>query len=210
MAKIIFVHGWGFDPTFWEPLRHEFAQYSTHAVDMGFFGYQSFEDQPYVYVTHSMGLSWVLENVKHPTAIIAINGFTKFIESADWSAGVSRLTLKRMMKGFRVSPQFVWEDLMTKAGMPACTYPDCANEERLLDGLRSLEKGDNRAKWATLECPKLVISSARDEIVPQKLTQASFKGDQICYIEGDHILPLSRTKKVATAMKRFLDELNIE
>lgn len=210
MIKLIFVHGWGLAPDFWGMLRNALPEYQTECVDLGFFGEYHPIDEEAVYVTHSMGLLWLLKNVSRPQAVIAINGFTKFLESQDWPEGVTRLTLKRMMRGFRVNPAFVWQDFMQKAGVDSPICPQNTNRESLSKGLQVLEAEDVREEWTVLECPKLVISSNIDEIVPDKLTQASFSKDEICYIEGNHMLPVSQTKKVAALMNRFLDNLDID
>ncbi len=205
MAKIIFVHGWGFGPSFWDGIREELADLPTDTVDLGFFGSGKTADGD-IYVTHSMGFAWALKHVK-PTAIVAINGFTKFCSGPDWPEGVPPRMLSRMIRQFARAPETVWCDFMKNSGMKDPEYPDNADDHSLLSGLKDLEAWDVRQAFSDFSGDKLIMASTQDRIVPEKLTSASFGDDVIWYKGGNHLLPLYEAQSICTHIRQFLDKL---
>jgi pimeloyl-[acyl-carrier protein] methyl ester esterase len=206
MKKLVFVHGWGFTPEFWQGLANEFSDFTCEFVDLGFVGnVRPINDHDAVYITHSMGLAWVMEQVSDCKAIVAINGFTKFCRDENWPDGVPSKMLERMIRQFERTPEIVWTEFMKNCGVTDPLYPVAAKTDVLIDGLRYLRDCDIRTRFASLSVEKLVISATQDRIVPKKLTCASFGADVIWYKGGNHLLPLFETKKLADDIRRFLD-----
>ena len=56
-VSLLFIHGWGFDATFWRALRDALPDYSTEALDLGYFGAPSSPcpRPPVLVVAHSLG-----------------------------------------------------------------------------------------------------------------------------------------------------------
>lgn len=206
MKKLVFVHGWGFSPEFWRGLATEFSDFTCAFVDLGFINdVHSIKDPDAVYITHSMGLGWVVEQVPSCQAVIAINGFTKFCRDENWSDGVPPRMLERMIRQFDRAPETVWMEFMKNCGAIDPVYPATAKPDALSEGLRYLHDCDIRTKFEELPADKLIIAGDQDRIVPEKLTRASFGKDVIWYKGGNHLLPLFEEKKLATDIRRFLD-----
>jgi pimeloyl-[acyl-carrier protein] methyl ester esterase len=205
MDKVVFVHGWGFDPSFWDPVRERLDGVKSGALNLGFFGEENIIEGD-VYITHSMGLAWTLLNAK-PKALIAINGFTKFCSNEEWVDGVAPRMLHRMIRQFDRNPDKVWCDFMTNSGMKNPEFPDGANPQTLCKGLQNLENWDVREAFSAFSGKKLILSSNKDRIVPEKLTSASFGDDVIWYKEGNHLLPISDPQSVADNIREFLDQI---
>ncbi|SCA54882.1 putative Hydrolase or acyltransferase [Candidatus Terasakiella magnetica] len=208
MTKLIFVHGWGFDASFWDGLRAELPDFDTACVDLGFFNQpEEMLDPDAVYITHSMGMAWVLETVKSCKGLIAINGFSKFCADENWANGVAPRMLSRMIRQFEKTPEKVWTDFMVNCGHAEPILRDTANEQLLLEGLQYLESCDVREKLEGFDAPFLAIAAQKDRIVPENLTRASFGEDVIWYKEGNHLLPMFETKSLAEHIQRFLDRV---
>ncbi|WP_419796629.1 MAG: alpha/beta fold hydrolase [Terasakiella sp.] len=206
MKKLVFVHGWGFGPEFWNGLATELSEFSSEHVNLGFLGdVHSIDDPNAVYITHSMGLAWVVEQVPNCQAVVAINGFTKFCCDEDWLDGVAPRMLERMIRQFDRTPETVWTEFMKNCGGIDPVYPAKANRDALSQGLRYLRDCDIRSKFKNLKADKLIIAGDKDRIVPEKLTRASFGKDVIWYKGGNHLLPLLEEKKLAADIRRFLD-----
>lgn len=83
-AQIVFVHGWGMGPDFWDELAAQLPEFQTRRIDLGFTGPEderlhSASLEPAIYVAHSLGTLWALQN--HSTSmkgLVAINGFACF------------------------------------------------------------------------------------------------------------------------------------
>ncbi|GGF51207.1 alpha/beta hydrolase [Terasakiella brassicae] len=206
MKKLVFVHGWGFAAEFWHGLATELPEFASEFVNLGFLGdVHPINDPNAVYITHSMGLAWVVEQVANCQAIVAINGFTKFCRDENWSNGVPPRMLERMIRQFDRTPETVWTEFMKNCGAIDPVYPTKANTEALSKGLRCLRDCDIRLKFKNLTADKLIIAGDQDRIVPEKLTRASFGEDVIWYKGGNHLLPLFEQKKLAVDIRRFLD-----
>lgn len=205
MTKLVFVHGWGFDPVFWDGVCKALPEQKCVRVDLGFFNDAQGATGD-VYITHSMGLAWTLKFAK-PKAIIAINGFTRFCASDDWLDGVHPRMLSRMIKQFERNPDKVWCDFMKNSGMSDPVYPQNANKDALIQGLKNLADWDVRDAFQSFKGPKLMIAGQEDRIVPEKLTTASFAEEVIWYKQGHHLLPLSDASSIAGHIKSFLDRL---
>ncbi|NVK18274.1 MAG: hypothetical protein HWE30_06250 [Methylocystaceae bacterium] len=209
MKNVVFVHGWGFDASFWEGIASEITGCDIQCVDMGFFGLQNktLPDDA-IYITHSMGLAWTLERANHVEALVVINGFTKFCASTDWPDGVAERMLTRMIRQFDRAPEKVWVEFMKNSGLDAPIYPDEADTNGLKTGLEYLLSVDVRQKYQSLTCPKFILAGGVDTIVTEKLTVASFERDIIWYKEAKHLLPLSHSTDCVRHIQEFLDQLD--
>ena len=205
MGKIVFVHGWGFDASFWDQVRNCLGNLPSEVVDLGFFKEPKTTSGD-IYITHSMGLAWTLKNV-NPRAMVSINGFTKFCSGPDWENGVHPRMLKRMIRQFDKSPENVWSDFMSNSGVDNPNFPAGANLSALTEGLKSLETWDVRKEYENFSGKKLNLASTHDRIVPEKLSTASFGEDVIWYKEGNHLLPISQAQSVADQIQEFLDRV---
>ncbi|MBF0189494.1 MAG: hypothetical protein HQL50_16350, partial [Magnetococcales bacterium] len=122
MSALILVHGWGFGPGVWRPVRAALATFSAEvsevkAWDLGFFG-QIREPLPpngsFVAVGHSLGLLHLLQRLAEDSpkgeelrrrcvALVAINGFSRF-SLCEGYPGVPERVLLRMQRRLRRDP----------------------------------------------------------------------------------------------------------
>jgi len=210
MTKIIFVHGWGFDGSIWDNVICELNDIETVCLDLGFFGQEqtSFNDKDAIFITHSMGLAWVLKNVKPSyKGLVSINGFTKFCQAEDWPEGVPQRMLSRMIRQFDKNPETVWSDFMIKSGLDNPVYPPYTNLATLSKGLKDLGEWDVREEFSALSCPKLICCAKGDMIVSEKLSDDSFGKGVEWYESANHLLPLQQAPSIAAHIRSFVEKL---
>ncbi len=185
---LLLVHGWGFDASFWSPLRDCLAEVETVAWDLGFLGPAAFPPppagRPVIAVGHSFGLLWLLR--RRPLAwqrLVSINGFARFTSSPDFPDGVAPRLLERMIMRFAKDPAQVFADFMGRCGA-AAALPSTCDHAALHAGLEAL------AGWDGRPAPVDVALAGRsDPIAPPTLTQASFAGTAVEWHPGGHLLP---------------------
>ncbi|NHO32470.1 alpha/beta hydrolase [Acetobacter sp. LMG 1636] len=213
--RVVFVHGWSFDRSFWEPVIRKLG-YETHSLDHGFFGTPDLmipEDEPVMAVGHSLGLLWLLstDNLPDGSCILGINGFTRFTRAPDFSAGVAPRVLDRMRTGLHRGAGDVIRQFRTNCGLAAehieeRTSPAEAGPvpEQLQRGLDLLQSGDARSSRCQV---RAALASRDDPIVTVAMTEACFSENQLCWSEtGGHLLPLTQpdlcSRFIRNAMER--------
>lgn len=209
---LVLVHGWGFAPSFWEPLRATpvLASLPTLAVDLGFFGAAPTplpEGVPLVGVGHSLGFSWLLRQDLPWRGLVSINGFARFVAGPDFPAGVHPRLLDRMRKRFAEAPEVVVSDFLRRCGVETPTT-EGMDVARLAEGLDWLASGDEREALASFSGPCLALADREDPIVPEALSRASaFSALRWSEGGGGHLLPLRQPTWCAEAIARFVEEL---
>ncbi len=194
--KIVFVHGWGLAPDFWEPLVARFPDADITYVDLGFHDPPNLAvpDDKALYITHSLGTLWALEHCADKmSALVTINGFTCFSDFTD-----PRI-LQAMQKGLARNPEIQMQQFFKAADLKAST--DNLNTTRLKEGLDWLAHKDMRH---ALTMPYLALLGAQDPIAPLKALQKQWQNLIICE-NGGHALPQTHTDWCA---KHITDWLN--
>ncbi|MBI4805266.1 MAG: alpha/beta fold hydrolase [Desulfovibrio sp.] len=203
---LIFVHGWGFTPAFWDPLRSILSQYSSSALDLGFFGQEdaSFPTihtgTPCVAVGHSLGVPWLLRQTElRYQAFVSLGGFGRF----DVSAG----PIRAMRRGLGKNVQQVLTGFHQACGLPLELAPDVsqARPDRLAQGLDWLLTWDEAKTLEALPVPVLAIATQDDAIVPETLSRSSFPKDLIMLPGGGHAFPATRASECAGLITQFLE-----
>lgn len=204
--KIVLVHGWGFTPAFWEPVRSRLTS-ETLVLDLGFFGAEDRPipaDEPVLAVGHSLGLMWLLTQAILPAGsrIIGINGFTRFGRADTFPMGVSPRVLERMLTALQKDPHAVLRQFLTNCRMDVTQYAcgEIPSVERLAEGLKLLKDGDARGN---ADCVQALLASRDDPIVSSAMSESSVSLTCIHWAEsGGHLLPLSRPELCV----RFIEE----
>lgn len=208
----LLVHGWGFDASFWAPMRDALGDIESVVWDLGFRGTPTFPRLPsarsVVAVGHSYGLLWLLR--ERPVAwqtLVSINGFPRFTDGDDFPCGVPVRLLDRMIARFAETPEKVYIDFMARSGLaePQVQGLDYA---MLADGLNGLRHWDERGRIAGLGLADLVLAGRNDPIVPGPLTENSFAGSDIRWHEGGHLLPIQAPLWCARQLRKLNDRLN--
>lgn len=210
--KLVFVHGWGFNSHFWQPLISELAEHDCKTIDLGFIkgGETSWSNtnHPAIYVGHSLGVLWLLEQWKNsqetpaPHALISIAGFTNF------SKFTNNKTLKLMHQGLAKNPAIQLNHFWRTAGEKTKCTPRAINQQQLDKGLSWLQNWNGTAKAAELTCPKLILATKADKIVPAPATQQQWPGQEIIWHQtASHIMPATDPTWTAKQIIQFLSRL---
>lgn len=209
--QFVYVHGWGFDARFWQPLMARVGE--GMCIDLGYRAAQQSEvpqlDEGVVVITHSFGTQFMLHNMlQHkPAAWIAINGFARFTKADDFKNGVHPKLLGRMIQGFAVKPDQVYADFMGQCG-DVRPYEGELNTDRLAEDLNAMVDWDERAALDALDAPVLALAGAADQVVSADMSREAFDGfDLRIKAGGDHVLPLSATDWCAEQIDEFLKGL---
>jgi pimeloyl-ACP methyl ester carboxylesterase len=107
MSRILLVHGWGFAPALWDPLRAALPGHTWLALDLGYFGPARAQLPPALDLVagHSFGCLWAMT---HPDLagipLVAVNGFPRFSAAGDFPHGTPARVLERMHKRLREAP----------------------------------------------------------------------------------------------------------
>lgn len=206
---LLFLHGWGFDASVWEPLRAHLDGWEILAVDAGYFGRPAAPVRPpaYVAVAHSLGAMRSLEEGAGCCGRVLINGFARFSAAGDFPAGVAPRVLERMLARLAADPAAVAGDFRRRCGADAPLPAGGLADAALAADLRYLRDGDGREAWAGSRVPARILAGDADPVVPPALTRASF-GDAIVWCAGGgHLLPLTHPEWCAGHIRAFAREV---
>jgi pimeloyl-[acyl-carrier protein] methyl ester esterase len=197
-VKLLFLHGWGFDATFWNEVRAALAPMASVVWDRGYFGATSQEEVQgkLVAIGHSLG-SLLLAADPPPgcTDIIAINGFDRFIGDGLLEPRL----LDRMRLRFSISPTAVIDEFRRRVG-GACNQGKM-NVTRLAADLDLLKTVDARGGLL----PRLVLHGATDDLLPRSMREKVFTGARrVTLAAGGHLLPLSHPRWCADRIREVV------
>lgn len=201
---LVFVHGWGLGPAFWDDLSALFPNSLKSFIDLGFTGSVPscvLPSEPATYITHSLGTLWALKNAApRMEALIAINGFAYFAPFTPKSA------LLQMKKNLRQNPEQQMKEFCQAADIQRKTDPASAfNIPRLQEGLDHLINQDERQTLQTLDSRILSLAGARDNILPLEVMKQEWAGYNLkIHEEAGHALPQSHPQWCAEQIEAFL------
>jgi len=201
---LVFVHGWGFGPAFWNPLRAELAGYPATVLDLGFFGPERLDvpDGPMVAVGHSLGVTWLLRQAPFVfEALVSLGGFGRF----DVPAG----PIRAMRRGLFKDPGQVLAGFHQACGLSPGEAPNtsAARPDRLAKGLDHLLSWDERVTLKVLRQPVLALAAEDDAVVPPTLSRASFPHGLTMLASGGHAFPATRPAECVGPIEAFLETL---
>ncbi len=191
--RLVFIHGWAFDQTFWNLLRALTPGIPSLAVDLGFL--QNARDVPDfspkdVLVGHSLGFAWGISAYASWKGWIAINGFARFAGDEESGGCVSASAIRALRRNLSADPPKTvadfYKNISHAAPCPAL------NPDALLEGLNFLQTVNasvrNRPNG-------LVLADENDPLVPQTATAhlaRQHKDTKIHWHKnGGHLLPLT-------------------
>ena len=199
---ILFVHGWGYDARFWDPLRAGLHDIPSVALDLGYFGAAdaALPRDVTLLVGHSLGFLWLARQsaLKH-LPLVGINAFPRFLEAEDYRPAVASRVLDRMRRRVVSDTRDVLGDFWTRAGAAG---PDREpNAATLAEGLDRLAAWDERENLASRASPTRLIAGREDAIVPAAMTEMAFKGSEIAWLPGGHALPRTHAADIARLIR---------
>lgn len=206
MTTVVLVHGWGYDAGLWDAVRARLT-FATHPLDFGYFGAPAAVPptptlaEPVIAVGHSLGaLWWLTQSPISWRRLLAINGFPRFTETADYAPAVAPRVLSRMQTQFRRDPAAVLADFHARCGGHAPTgTPD---NERLAAGLDWLAQWDGRAALAARRTDVVALAGAHDPIVPLSMSRMAFGEIETIDAPG-HLLPITHPELCAQWIARL-------
>jgi pimeloyl-[acyl-carrier protein] methyl ester esterase len=190
---LLFVHGWGYDASFWRPLRQALGYQPSIAADLGYFGAPHWPKiaGPVIAIGHSFGALMLLRNPPpNCQALIAINGFDRFTQCDD-APGVPPRILDRMLDKFDLEPRKVLAEFHERCGEPGPLGR--ADKGRLRDHLALLRDADERRRSAAWRTPIFSLQGGCDPILPPAAHDQLFAGagqvTRFVHPSGGHVLP---------------------
>lgn len=209
--SLLFIHGWGFDAGFWDPLRSLLCDFHGEAADLGYFGAASTPEPqgPVLVVAHSLGAMLALADPPSGCAgLVAINGFDRFGAGPDFP-GVPRRVVDRMLEKVERDPAQVVSDFRRRCGEHAAFEELRAG--RLAEHLLILRDGDERSRSGAWQLPLLVLQGERDPILPPELRAKAFAGtrqvERRGHADAGHALPLTHADWCAGQVRILLEAL---
>lgn len=207
--ELVFVHGWGFDAHFWDPVCAWLSQFRQRRMDLGFYGNPSAAppfDNEAILIGHSLGFVHGFTQKKDWGGWIAINSFPRFIYNTDQSGCVAAVELRGMKTFLALDSAKTLRGFYDRIG--AEPPEGSPNVERLRSGLDELRDGDVESVFATLDAPGLVLAARNDPLVPiatsEALGRMAKKGGIMWHETGGHILPLRDPVWCAEAIQGFV------
>ena len=202
--RIVFIHGWGCDASYWDQLAGHLPDKDHHRIDLGYLAPASNFDvlgnDEAIYVTHSFGTMWFLQNQpQNLKALIAINGFSAFQHHAD------ERTLKTMMLRLKRAPEKQMQEFWDVYDLPHSTT---LNLPALQKGLRNMIDWDLKTELENLSCPVMSLIGRKDLILNNEIMRADWGKYELHVAEdGGHSLPVSHAQWCADKIKTFVNEL---
>lgn len=207
--QLVFIHGWGFTPDFWNPLSELLPEFSQRRVDLGFYGRPSegiSSGEEAILIGHSLGfVHGIAENVNWK-AWIAINSFPRFIKQEEKEGCVAATELQQIKMGLSFMGKMALQRFYS---LIEASVPEGAPHlEQLKNGLDELRDCDVEGKIKELNVPGLVLASHNDPLVPLATSEAlgrmTRKCAILCHETGGHILPLRDPAWCAEMIKDFI------
>jgi len=206
---LLFVHGWGFDAAFWEPLAARLPDWEQQVWDRGYFGERDepVPQAPCIAITHSFGAMRLLQAPPPDCrALVAINGFDRFaVHGAQ--PGVPVRVLDRMIARLEQDPAAVVADFRARCGSQApFGKPDmsCLNADLVM-----LRDGDCSTASMAWHPPLLSLQGDDDPLLPANLRDSAFKGApnliRADVKEGGHLLPITQSAYCAAAIRNLAE-----
>lgn len=210
-TTLYLVHGWGFDASFWEPLRTELADCDVLTVDLGFRAKPRVPDPPpgarLVAVGHSLGVPWLLRHRFGWRALVSINGFTRFSRTPGFPHGWPGRVIERMRAVMYGDAEQVHADFIRRCGL--CRPAEGPlHVEPLAEGLRWLKDWDERPALPHGAAPVLALAGALDAVASPEMTRDCFAERDLRWCEdGGHLLPITHAPWCAGHIRELLAAL---
>ena len=231
MTTVVLAHGWGYDAGIWkavcarlkvEAATIDFGYFGAqvsvapaptspqgagrHVVAVPSMARDSAQPnafaEPVIAVGHSLGaLWWLRQGEIRWSKLLAINGFPRFTEAADYAPAVAPRVLARMQRQFRRDPAAVLADFHARCGghAPGGT----PNVERLAAGLDALAQWDGRATLAARRADVVALAGTHDPIAPAAMSAMAF--GEIAAIDAvGHLLPVTHPNLCASWIERLM------
>lgn len=196
----IFCHGFGFDSSFWNPLKAFFSKHNALLMDLGYFTdttnttniilSEARERLPhinYIGIGHSLGLM-KLASLNIPfTHLIGLHGFINFFGFDNTLHSVREREWMSLKKHFLRSPESTLNQFYQRVGVAFDISQKTIQRTILQQDLEVL-----RQSTTLPPTPTLILGAKDDKIVPPVLIEDNFASNPHVTIEilnqGQHAL----------------------
>ena len=214
-----FIHGWGFDQSFWEPVCKEIRESGisriAETIDLGFFSNKvtNFEfkeiKQKSVFIVHSYGLNWFLKNNIKCNTVINFFGVPCFLRFQQ-DPRVTKKIMDKMLQNFATNPTTVLKDFYRK-----CNIKHEVNKKihvkNCLMSLKQLKNEDLTINFNNLKCKVFSIFSFGDNILKlnkENLDSIKNKNHNISFVKNlEHGFPKNNPELCCKMIKKILMKL---
>jgi pimeloyl-[acyl-carrier protein] methyl ester esterase len=207
MTKVVFVHGWGYNPHLWRAMAAQMYGIEPIYVDLGFIdGYEGpkIDAVPSgaIVVGHSLGALWLLRQRSDYKGFVSLAGFDCF------HAHVPPSEMEQMHNHLARNAPAQMHGFWQASG----TYDFCGSEQinvpNLQKGLDWLANWDARSALKSLSCPVRALASKTDAIVSKEMSASIWKDKDLRWIEaGGHCLPMTLPAWCAREIEGFVHAL---
>lgn len=206
----IFCHGFGFDKTFWDPLKPYFATQKTLYLDLGYFGAETYlvlepEQFNYIGIGHSLGLMKLLSFNISMSHLIGLHGFIHFL---GFDATLNQLRMREWLslkKYFLRAPELTLKQFYQRVGVPFEIHKKTIQTIKLQQDLDALKQTFDLPG----KVPTLILGAVDDPVVPPVLIEDNFSSQNHVTIDilnqGQHGLGFLNSALVYQKIMRFIE-----
>ena len=217
MFNLYFVHGWGFEESFWLPvgkiLEGKKKVRSINFISLNFFESEKINSitrgNNNIFVTHSYGLNWFLDRKENCYALVnffAAPNFLKFQKNSE----KSKIILDLMIKKLKDSPNEVLNKFYENCGLSSSLKigVEKINKDKLVYALKDLRDNSNLEEFLRIKNKTLNIFAVRDKIFDVSLSKLKkFLGSDFNYVlidSGSHAFPLLNPEKASEIIYNYI------
>lgn len=217
---VLAYHGWGFEPSIWEPLQGELMPFvHFEAANRGYFSdsfvpsWNKSSEAERLLLVHSYGLHWcsqeVLQQADH---LVIIGGFLNFHPEPEKEYKRSKLTLRKMQSQFVDSPEEVLQKFYKQVFYPhepRIDVPGNLRHDLLLSDLGDLDHDNRKNADIFARNSITIIHGAEDQIVGNELARGMYSKLRLRsqYFEikhAGHGIPFTHSKKIIEILNSLL------
>lgn len=206
--RLVFVHGWGFDASFWNALGACLADVPQTRVELGFLDGDTVlpaRQDDDILVGHSLGFAWGLSHQEPWRRWVAINSFARFVDSGERKGCMPLARLRALRHGL------VRDAAPTLGNFYRSIDADIPNRaphvENLRKGLNWLADLDLSTRLSDSGARGLILAASNDPLVPVASTQLMATQAQgaalLWHDEAGHLLPLREPAWCAAAIRKY-------
>ena len=172
-SDFYFIHGWGFDKTFWQPVCKKIQENGfsriAKTLDLGFFSKDLLNydikkiNSNSIFIVHSYGLNWLLKNKIECSAIINFFGVPSFL-SFQKNPHVTRKIINKMVENFKFNSTKVLNDFYKRCNVKHEIKKE-VNIGNCLKSLKQLQDEDLIINFNNLRCKVFSIFSFGDNVL---------------------------------------------
>ena len=217
MFNLYFVHGWGFEESFWLPvgkiLEGKKKGRSINFISLNFFESEKINSitggNNNIFVTHSYGLNWFLDRKENCYALVnffAAPNFLKFQKNSE----KSKIILDLMIKKLKDSPNEVLNKFYRNCGLSNSLKlgVEKINKDKLVNALKNLRDNSNIEEFLRIKNKTLSIFAVRDKIFDVSIIKLKkFLGSDFDYVlidSGSHAFPLLEPYKASEIIYNYI------